>query len=210
MNISIYGKKKEKRIKNKTFLSNKNPVNAKLLNNLFISKNHLGHLLTQIPPEISVFLYGTRFKQGVIDLNLTIHNLQRCFSLLTQLMRGNKALYYSKGKSRILFVCHDERFKNLNNLLNQRYCYLFSQAWKPGYITKKLRKVDLVVCLSSDGVVEKEAFLKKIPVVSLVDTNTKSLNLIHYPLVSNTTSIQSVFFIIFLFQRFFDNFQFKK
>lgn len=205
MSISTYEKKKEKKIKNKLIFDKKNNINSILLRNLLKSRAHHGHLLKKTSPEIYPFLYGTRSKQSIIDLNITIQSLHRCFNFITNLINTNENLYFKYKKKRILFVCNNNKIKNLKPFLNHDYYYLLQKTWKTGYISKRLKTVDLIISLSPNDILEKESYLQGVPLISLVDTDSRNLNIIRYPIVTNTSSIQSIFLIIFLFQRFFDN-----
>lgn len=226
MNYITYRKKKGKKTKNKQFFAKwslkkvlpkkvrlhttRLAMNEKVLSSLLISKSHHGHLLTRVSPNIYPFLFGSRLKQGVIDLNVTILTLQRCFSFITRLITDNKRHYLGKGPKKILFIYQNPLLIKFDKLFDQKFVTLLHTPWEQGHITKKTEKINLVISLSVDPDIEKEAFLKKIPLISLVDTNTKNLNIINYPIVSSTTNEQSVFFILFMFHRFFANIYPKK
>ena len=176
MNISTYEKKKGKKTKNKLLFVKKNNINLVLLQNLLKSRAHHGHILTEIFPGIYPFLYGVRLKQGIIDLNTTTQSLHRCFNFITNLIKTNEHLYFKNDKKRILFVCQHDKIKNLKPFLNQKYFYLLQKTWKTGYISKRLKTIDLIISLSPNDILEKEAYLQGIPLISLVDTNSKNLN----------------------------------
>ena len=192
--------KKEKKIKNK-YLSDNNKLFQSLLN----SNSHLGSNLKSSNPKSFDYVYGKRNNQLILDLDFTIQSLKRSFLLINKLL---------KKKRKILIICNDLKTqylkRELSDTLIKKQIKFITQKWSGGFITNpllldnQLKNISLVISFNDteDNLVIKEVTRKKIPLVSVSNVNIDP-NLINYPILINHNNVKSVFFLTFLFKKYF-------
>lgn len=191
--------KKEKKIKNNKILEN----NYKLFNCFLKNNNHLSVSLKSIRSENFGYLYGKRLKHGIINLNITIQLLKRCFSFIQYILLNKKT-------NKILIVSNQPTTKYLlkkvlerNN--HQKNFVLIDSKTHNNIISKikkrKLIKLVIFFDISQNKNILQEVNQFKIPTISLVDTNF-NLDFIDYPVITNIKNIKSIHILIYLFESF--------
>ena len=194
--------KKEKKIKNKQFLKKLN-IENKLMVNLFKSNNHVGYPLKESNPKSFKYLHGIRSKQCIINLEHTVESLKRSFLLINYLLSNKKT---------ILIICNDfkidfmkkEILKSIINTPLEKQIIIIPDKWINGYFTNfyNKKKISLIISfVNNSDILIKESTISNIPLMSFTDTNKNPDN-ITYPILSNNSSIKSLFFLITLFTNF--------
>lgn len=195
-----------KRIKTKNkYLIN----NTKLLENLIKSNSHYGNLLKYSNPKSFNYLIGLRSKQCIINLESTIQLLKRSFLIIEKVLK-------KKRKHKVLIICNDIKTsflkKELTNKKLLKRIKFINEDWSGGLLTNPLlskqylKNIGVIISFNNvhDNLLIKEANKSNIPLISVANTNIDP-NLINYPIIINDNNIKSIFFLTFLFKKFFNN-----
>jgi len=151
-------------------------------------------------PRISAFLIGERNKQFFFRSDSLHIAIQRSLQFLYILNAQNK---------KILFVTTRARFEPLlqetANRLNQPY---LAGKWVGGQFTNQRNRPDCIVLLDPTNDILREAAAVKIPVISLFDSNSSTIDAkphniknldsqwVHYPIPGPNTSFRFVYFFL--------------
>ena len=126
--MKLYVKKKEKKQKNNIKINrqillgqkakNKNfklPVTKdNLLKQLVQTKNQYGCPLVETKATNRPYLYGSRFKQTIINLEQTVINLRKVFRLVKSILNRPK---FKNKNTKILLVCNKIQFRIFNRII---------------------------------------------------------------------------------------------
>eukprot|EP00090_Calanus_glacialis_P026875 TRINITY_DN42249_c0_g1_i1.p1 TRINITY_DN42249_c0_g1~~TRINITY_DN42249_c0_g1_i1.p1 ORF type:complete len:245 (-),score=69.64 TRINITY_DN42249_c0_g1_i1:27-761(-) len=164
---------------------------------LFDSRMHLGHTVRSLQPQMSPFVFGTRFDMCVIDLDQTALMLRQALNFTAQIA-------YKGGI--VLFVCKQPSLVHMTDRAAQD-CgeYSYTRPWKTEIFTatnltfgQEIRLPDLVVMVHTKDKMQyadhsaiKDCGKVAIPTVGLVDTDCNP-NLITFPVPGNDDSQDSV------------------
>jgi len=165
-------------------------------------------------PRISAFLIGERNKQFFFRSDSLHIAIQRSLQFLYILNAQNK---------KILFVTTRARFEPLLqetvNRLNQPStssahigatggCTYLAGKWIGGQFTNQRNRPDCIVLLDPTNDILREAAAVKIPVISLFDSNSSTIDAkprniknldsqwVHYPIPGPNTSFRFVYFFL--------------
>lgn len=206
--MNKFYEKKEKKIKNKLI-----DTNNKLLTGFLKSDSYLGAFSKDLHIHNYRYIYGNRSKRTFINLTLTVHAVKRAFLIIGKLL---KLRLKKKQKAKILIVCNSANTKKFYQAfkltpLHNQIVYLH-EDWVGGFITNplllnaRLKRVGLIIGLNEthDNLLIHAARIYGVPFISVTNTHMNS-NLITYPIMINTTNIESTFFLTFLLKKYLTN-----
>ena len=188
--------------------------NNDLLNLLFKSKIMYGESLTSINRDILPFIYGSRYKRSIINLNSISFFLKRSFKLIKIILQKNEKILLIGNNSEIQFLLNTSFIKKNVNII------FFNREWINGLITNKImnstfnkiinylikeEELKLILIIKSsvkDTFLNQELSVIKIPIISLITTN-QTLKNIDYPIVTNSKNIQSIYTLMYLLRKMF-------
>ena len=153
---------------------------------------------------MSPYIFGTRYKTDIIDLEKSVPLFQDALNFLAHIVyRQGVVLFISRQKLTMPFV--ESMAENCGEYAHCRY-------WTPGLFTNTVRTFnfptrlpDLCVFLHTQnsafqthkGIVDSAKLL--IPSIGIVDTNSDP-RLITYPIPGNDDSITSVMYYLQVFE----------
>lgn len=184
--------------------------NNNLLNLLFKSKNLYGTFFRTTNAQVVPFVYGIRHKYSIINIKLVSLFIKRIFKVIKSVKKKRGYILIIGNSNDILFLTNKYFTKNNKKII------LFKDIWVNGLITNNLlkkkvklliqkKKIHLILIIKSKI---KEQFLSnelttlQIPIISLLNTEGK-LKHINYPIITNTTNIQSLYMIMYLLRKLF-------
>ena len=188
--------------------------NNNLLNLLFKSKIMYGESLTSINKNILPFIYGSRYKRSIINLNSVSFFLKRSFKLIKIILQKNQKILVIGNNPEIQFLLNTSFIKKNINII------FFNKEWINGLITNKITnstfnkiinylikegELKLILIIKSsvkDTFLNQELSVIKIPIISLINTN-QTLKNIDYPIITNSKNIQSIYILMYLLRKMF-------
>lgn len=188
--------------------------NNNLLNLLFKSKILYGESLTSINKDVLPFIYGSRNKRSIINLNSVSFFLKRSFKLIKTILQKNEKILVIGNNPEIQFLLNTSFIKKNINII------FFNEEWINGLITNRImhstlnkiinylikeEELKLILIIKSsvkDTFLNQELSVIKIPIISLINTN-QTLKNIDYPIVTNSKNIQSIYILMYLLRRMF-------
>nr|YP_009547919.1 ribosomal protein S2 [Bremia lactucae]AZL92971.1 ribosomal protein S2 [Bremia lactucae] len=188
--------------------------NNNLLNLLFKSKIMYGESLTSINKDILPFVYGSRYKRSIINLNSISFFLKRSFKLIKIILQKDEKILVIGNNPEVQFLLNTSFIKKNLNII------FFNREWINGLVTNKIRnsifnkiihylikeeELKLILIIKSsvkDNFLNKELSVIKIPIISLINTN-QTLKNIDYPIVTNSKNIQSIYILMYLLRKMF-------
>lgn len=184
-------------------IKNKKIQKKFLIDSLFKSKNFYGELLTEIKKKNFSFIYGFRYNFSIINLIQTSLFIQKSLFLIKLCLKKKENILIIGDHFEIQFLLERDEIKKNKNII------LFEDSWTNGLLTNKYisnfiqKNINLIILLKSEteeNYLLTEFFYKKIPTITLNNVNT-NLNLINYPIFSNTKNLKSLFFLIYLIRK---------
>lgn len=170
---------------------------------LLISKSYKGPLKGKIIPQNKFYLYGIRNNKGIINLEYTVQNLKRSLKLIQAIISKIK----HNPKLKILIFIND--FPVMNSIFkDNKQISIINKKWVPGTLTKDYsnrKKIPLIIIFSKTNniSISKECQKLKIPTIvfSNLDFNFSDIN---YTVPVDTKNVQSIYFLISLFKKFYE------
>jgi ribosomal protein S2 len=177
-----------------------------LLNSLFKSKNFYGSLLNK--KQNIPFIYGCRHNFSIINLKITSFYIQKILFLLKYCLKKKKNILIIGNSFDINFLLNKK-----NSFINKnKNIILYKEKWIKGLITNekifnfyKKKKIKLIFFLKTENKIHSlftEFNHKNIPIISLVNTDF-NINLVNYPIFTNTKNLKSLFFLLYLIRKIF-------
>ena len=181
---------------------------------MFKSKILYGESLTFINKDILPFIYGSRNKRSIINLNSVSFFLKRSFKLIKIILQKNEKILVIGNNPEIQFLVNTSFIKKNINII------FFNKEWINGLITNKImnstfnkiinylikeEELKLILIIKSsvkDTFLNQELSVIKIPIISLINTN-QTLKNIDYPIVTNSKNIQSIYILMYLLRKMF-------
>ena len=184
------------------------------LNQLMLSKSHIGSNLTELNSKMIPYLLGKRKFINIINLKYTGIQLKKIIFLIINLI---------SLRQKILFI-KNFRFPYFINYFKIIRCFYVDNFWIKGLLTnykivsnsKKLRSnpnynsnifsmkylPSLVIFLQmfNKSYELNECLHLKIPVVGILDTNTISTDNVNYIIPTNSTSVESLYIYIYIYK----------
>ncbi len=174
----------------------KNFNRKNLLKILFKSKNFNGVLIQELNFENKPYIYGTRFKSSIINLEYTINSLKRTFKLIRHLLQNDKKILIIGNNHKLDFF--KKYFQFSNNI------FFYEKKWKTNLMSNNFFKnnFDLVIFFSNkkNDILLKEIVISNIPTISILDTEETKKNIL-YPIFSNNKNIKSLFVLLYFFRK---------
>ena len=219
--MKLYVKKKVKKQKNRSTINkqmlfgqhaqNKNfkfSINkVEVLNKLVQTKNQYGCSLVKTKSTNRSYLYGSRFKQTILNLEQTVINLRKVFSLVKSLLNSPSS---KSENTKILLVCNKVQFRIFNRIIGKnvlwRERFLLRTEWTKGFLVKNtnIALVFLIAWEDMGSIVVNEASKQKLPLICLTNTD-KNIEPMQYPVFCNDKNIESIFFISLLLTKIFES-----
>jgi ribosomal protein S2 len=148
-------------------------------------------------PKMSAFLFGERNKQFFFRPDTLNISLQRSLQFLYNLQLQNKNILFVTTRTRL-----EPLVQQTAKQLNQKY---LAGKWVGGQFTNQRHRPDCIVLLDPTNDILREASAIKIPVISLFDSNSSTIDTrtsstkildsqwIHYPIPGPNTSFRFVY-----------------
>ncbi len=176
---------------------------------MLFSNLHVGTNMTSFDSRLKGILLGVRKKTTILNLKISILQLQIVSHLVINLISKRQPILLIKEWTYLDFndYINNELQGSLENLI------MYQQKWLGGLLTNhksvffssKLNNTDLLtlrskkkfpslVCFFNTNLAKWalwESYNLKVPLSALIDSDSQFFGLIHYPVISNNKSINS-------------------
>lgn len=179
------------------------------LNQMLFSNLHVGTNINSFDSRLKGILLGVRKKTTILNLKISILQLQIVSHLVINLISKRQPILLIKEWTYLDFndYIKNELQGNLENLI------LYQQKWVGGLLTnhksvffsskfknahlfelRSKKKFPSLVCFFNANLAKwalLESYNLKVPLSALIDSDSQFFSLIHYPIISNNKNINS-------------------
>src|SRR3989344_227981 len=155
---------------------------SKLISDLFEVGAHFGFGKSRRHPSVSDFIFGSKNKTDIFDLEKTSQTLEKAIEFVKKLASGKGTLLFVGGKSEA-----KEAVKKAAERLNHFFVGLVNLTSLP--------KAIFIVDPRKEETALREAVQLKIPVIALCGSDNK-ISGIDYPIIGNDSARKSIEYFV--------------